>query len=114
MDKFGEILKVTVDIGASGGAGLGFKIQDCSPGLIITHSFCGSRQVKAPPNLVLQDVMAWRPEKTEIFSSGHVLILLQKKPMEPLQRQGCCHPPLSSTLGWPQSLLKSVERLPVT
>lgn len=92
MDKFGEILKATVDIGASGGAGLGFKIQDCSPGLIITHSFCGSRQVKAPPNLVLQDVMAWRPEKMEIFSSGHVLILLQKKPMEPLQKAGMLSP----------------------
>lgn len=49
MDKFGEILKATVDIAASGGAGLGFQIRDCSPGLIITHSFCGSRQVKAPP-----------------------------------------------------------------
>lgn len=67
MDKFGEILKATVDIGVSGGAGLGFKIRDCSLALIITHSFCGSRQEKAPQTLSCR--MSWHGDlKRQRFS----------------------------------------------
>lgn len=68
---------------------------------------------------VEQDVMVQKAEKLVSLRSGNMLILLKKKKTTKKRwstskaREAVTYTP-TSTPGWLQSLVKSVERLPVT
>jgi len=125
MDKSGEMQKATLNVSASGGAGRAgsLEVWFLCPALllIIKHSFHGSpgRQEEKPPRTlscsgrVGQDVMARKAEKLVSLRSGNMLVLPQKKAWSTSKHRDAATSPLASTLGWLQSLAKSVERLPV-
>lgn len=122
MGKFGETQKAMLDVGASVDLPMLWHdvLLPCPLADHQTQLLGGPWQAgEAPQTLscrrwVGQDITSRKAEKLASLRSGNMLVTLKKKDGAPPNRGDAVACPLTNTLSWPQSLVKSVERLPVT